>query len=103
MFESFQKNSFLSIIGTLFFTAIFFISPLVFFTDLTRNPYYFQITILNISILIIFITALIANYKDGDLLISKNILNLPFLILIFVFLSSSLYAFFNHNVFFILP
>ena len=100
MFESFQKNSFLSIIGTLFFTAIFFISPLVFFTDLTRNPYYFQITILNISILIIFITALIANYKDGDLLISKNILNLPFLILIFVFLSSSLYAFFNHNVFF---
>lgn len=100
MFEFFQKNPLLNIIGTLFFTALFFISPLVFFTDLTRNPYYFQITLLNISILIIFITAIVANYKDGGLLISKNILNLPFLILILVFLVSSLYALFNHNVFF---
>ncbi len=100
MFEFFQKNRFLSILGTLFFTVVFFISPLIFFTDLTRNPYYFQITLLNISILIIFITAIIANYKDGGLLISKNILNLPFLVLILVFLLSSCYAFFNHNDFF---
>ncbi len=100
MFEFFQKNRFLNIFGTLFFTAAFFISPLIFFTDLTRNPYYFQITLLNVSILIIFITAIIANYKEGGLLISRNILNLPFLILILVFLLSSLYSLFNHNAFF---
>jgi len=100
MFEFFHKNSILNIVGTLFFTAAFFISPLIFFTDLTRNPYYFQITLLNISILAIFITAILANYKEGGLLISKNILNLPFIILIFVFFISALYSLLNHNDFF---
>ena len=100
MFEFFYKNRLLNIMGALFFTAVFFVSPLIFFTDLTRNPYYFQITLLNISILAIFISAVIANYKNGGLLISRNILNLPFIILIFIFLLSSLYSLFNHNDFF---
>ncbi|MCG2726177.1 MAG: O-antigen ligase family protein [Elusimicrobia bacterium] len=100
MFEFFYKNRLLNTIGTLFFTAIFFVSPLIFFTDLTRNPYYFQITLLNISVLAIFIAVIIADYKDGGLLVSKNILNLPFIILIFIFLFSSLYSLLNHNDFF---
>ncbi|MBI4655416.1 MAG: hypothetical protein HY746_01590 [Elusimicrobia bacterium] len=40
------------IFAVFFLTLAFFVSPILFFTDLTRNPYYFQITVFYIPILI---------------------------------------------------
>jgi len=46
------------IVGFLFYTLII-ISPLVFFTDLTRNPYYFQIVFAQAGMVLIWILILI--------------------------------------------
>jgi len=40
------------------------VPPLFFFTDLTRNPYYFQIALLNILVLVIWLLFLFRIYKE---------------------------------------
>ena len=49
----------------LLLAAAFFVAPLLFFTGLTRNPYYLQITILNIAILGATALFLRASLKAG--------------------------------------
>ena len=49
----------------LLLTAAFFVAPLLFFTGLTRNPYYLQITILNIAVLGAAALFLRASLKAG--------------------------------------
>ena len=47
--------------------AILFFTPLIFFTDLTRNPYYFQIVLLNGLTVILWTAWLIEGLKNRSL------------------------------------
>ena len=55
--------------------AILFFSPLIFFTDLTRNPYYFQIVLLNGLTVILWMAWLIAGLKDRSLAFFETPMN----------------------------
>ncbi|PIS46798.1 MAG: hypothetical protein COT17_06750 [Elusimicrobia bacterium CG08_land_8_20_14_0_20_51_18] len=80
--------------------AAFFVSPLVFFTDLTRNPYYFQITLLNVSVLACVFMLALKSLKRGGLELPPEILDKAVLFALLVFFLSSLNGYFNHNEFF---
>ncbi|MBU2568168.1 MAG: O-antigen ligase family protein, partial [Elusimicrobia bacterium] len=47
--------------------ALLLFPPIVFFTDLTRNPYYFQIFLLNVLILFFWIVHLLRAFKSGSI------------------------------------
>ncbi|OGS13628.1 MAG: hypothetical protein A2234_00070 [Elusimicrobia bacterium RIFOXYA2_FULL_58_8] len=84
----------------LLLTAVFFVSPLLFFTDLTRNPYYFQITLLNVALLgaaALFITS---SLKRGAWIFPCTPLNIPIAALLAVYAASFAYALFGHADFF---
>jgi len=84
----------------LLLVAAFFVSPLLFFTDLTRNPYYLQITLLNVSLLAAMaVIALNAFLRRGNFLPGSP-LNIPAAYALAVYLSSFIYAYFNHAAFF---
>ncbi|HAH30914.1 MAG TPA: hypothetical protein DCL44_01220 [Elusimicrobia bacterium] len=84
----------------LFLLTAFFVSPLLFFTDLTRNPYYLQITLLNISLLAAMaVIALNAFYGRCNFL-PELPLNIPAAALLAVYLCSLVYSYFNHAAFF---
>ncbi len=95
-----EKNFFAKKVFTFLFIAEFFVSPLIFFTDLTRNPYYFQITLLNISILSSLICFAVYFFLKGRIFFTRNILNRPLAIMLVFLLLTSFYAFYNHNEFF---
>ncbi|HNW44925.1 MAG TPA: tetratricopeptide repeat protein [Elusimicrobiales bacterium] len=84
----------------LLLTAIFFVSPLLFFTDLTRNPYYFQITLLNISLLAAAALFVAASLKRGAWLLPRTPLNLPLAALLAVYAASFAYSLAGHAAFF---
>lgn len=75
-----------------------FVSPLIFFTDLTRNPYIFQITLLNISMALLGF-AWIANAKKALWIKGGNLIVL-FLLFCLVFMLSSIFSYFSHPDFF---
>ncbi len=81
-----------------FLVAAFFVSPLIFFTNLTRNPYITQICALNISISIALTLWMFQNY--GELRKLKTVLNLPMLFWTLIIFISWGYAFFRHVKFF---
>jgi tetratricopeptide (TPR) repeat protein/O-antigen ligase len=56
---------------------IVFIPPLVFFTDLTRNPYYFQIMLLNAATVLLWLVWLYGEVKKGTLELKRTPLDLP--------------------------
>ncbi|MDT8286751.1 MAG: tetratricopeptide repeat protein [Elusimicrobiales bacterium] len=60
-----------------FLTLAFFVSPLLFFTDLTRNPYYLQIALLNISLAAALLSALWSMRARGAWELPRNILWVP--------------------------
>ncbi|MDO8735225.1 MAG: O-antigen ligase family protein, partial [Elusimicrobiota bacterium] len=70
------------------------ISPLIFFTNVTRNPYIIQGTILYISLLSIFGLFAVQSLKTGKIIFYKTRLDLPVLIFlgftIFTFLQALL-------------
>jgi tetratricopeptide (TPR) repeat protein len=80
-----------------------FICPLVFFTDLTRNPYYTQIILLNMCILSTVALVLISNRKNFS---SEHILNVKtpidkaFIVFLLMGFFSWGYSYFLHNSFF---
>ncbi|MCB4792703.1 MAG: tetratricopeptide repeat protein [Elusimicrobia bacterium] len=53
-----------------------FIPPLIFFTDLTRNPYYFQIVLVNSLTLLLWITWLVKGIKDREVTLYRTPLDL---------------------------
>ncbi|MCX5781975.1 MAG: tetratricopeptide repeat protein [Elusimicrobia bacterium] len=59
--------------------ALLFIPPLIFFTDLTRNPYYFQIVLLNGLTVILWMIWLSSGLKNKQLNLPKTILDIPLL------------------------
>jgi len=75
---------------------IFFFVPLIFFTNLTRNPYFFQITILNISVGFIAISILYLFIKNKKIIIFTNPAVKSFIFILLSFLISSIYSYLNH-------
>lgn len=80
----------------LLLVILFFVSPLIFFTGFTRNPYFFQITLVNISIAIWLIVLSYEIIKNGEIKIKISPFHYLFLLMILVFFITSLYAYFFH-------
>ena len=78
----------------------FFVSPLLFFTDLTRNPYYLQITLLNISLLAGGAVLLASAVRRKAWGLPPNILYIPLLALLAVMALSFARSYFAHAAFF---
>ena len=85
---------------TVSLVTVFFVSPLLFFTDLTRNPYYLQITLLNAALLAAgaVLTAGAIRKKSWDL--PPNMLYAPLAAVLAVFALSLFRAYFAHAAFF---
>ncbi|MFH0948790.1 MAG: O-antigen ligase family protein [Elusimicrobiota bacterium] len=64
--------------NVLYFAIV--VCPLIFFTNVTRNPYIIQGTILYISLLLIFILFAIRSIKTGKIIFYRTRLDLPILI-----------------------
>lgn len=84
----------------LLLTAAFFVAPLLFFTGLTRNPYYLQITILNIALLGAAALFLRASLKAGAWLLPATPLTRPLSALALVYLASFAWSWYGHEPFF---
>lgn len=87
-------------LSKIIFVIISVLCPLVFFTNLTRNPYYFQITILNISLSVIGMYISVKCLKKDKISIRLGSELIVFMILIFVFFISSLNSYFSHSSFY---
>ncbi|MEF3280164.1 MAG: O-antigen ligase family protein [Elusimicrobiota bacterium] len=96
MIEKLKHNPVIKIL----FIFTFFVSPLFFFTNLTRNPYFFQITLLNISIMILASYIILEWLKRKKISLIYNPIILSFLLLLFIFLLTSIYSYFNHHQFY---
>ncbi len=59
--------------------AIHTVCPILFFTDLTRNPYFTQITLLNIWVSFLWIVWLVESLEKKVFAFPRTILNLPLL------------------------
>lgn len=70
------------------------VSPLIFFTDLTRNPYYFQIVLLNICIISLWGLYLIDGIQRKKIVLFSTPLDKPLLIFLLITLISWFCSFF---------
>jgi len=68
---------------------VILVCPLIFFTDLTRNPYVIQGTILYISLLLILGLFIIRSLREGKIVYFRTRLDLPLL----VFLGFTIFTF----------
>jgi Flp pilus assembly protein TadD/O-antigen ligase len=84
----------------LLLAAVFFVSPLIFFTGLTRNPYYFQIALLNSGLLAAAGLFLWQSARRGAWLLPATPLTRPLAALGLVYLASFAWAWFGHAPFF---
>ncbi|MCM2267443.1 MAG: O-antigen ligase family protein [Elusimicrobiales bacterium] len=78
----------------------FFVSPLLFFTGLTRNPYYLQIVLLNVSLLGAAALFVRASLRLGAWQLRPTPLSVPLAALALVYLVSFLFSYFGHAAFF---
>ncbi|MEI7529242.1 MAG: O-antigen ligase family protein [Elusimicrobiota bacterium] len=97
-----QENNFPVARGplALLLTVVFFVSPLLFFTDLTRNPYYLQITLLNVALLGAAALFLAASLRRGAWLLPRTALNRPLGALLAVYAASFAWSLFCHAKFY---
>ena len=84
----------------LLLVAAFFVAPLLFFTGLTRNPYYLQITILNVALLGAAALFLRASLKARTWLFPVTPLTRPLAALTLVYLASFAWSWLGHAPFF---
>ncbi|MBI4802696.1 MAG: O-antigen ligase family protein [Elusimicrobia bacterium] len=80
--------------------TIFFVSPLLFFTDLTRNPYYLQITLLNAALLSAGAVLAVGAARKKSWELPANILYAPLAAMLAVSALSLFRAYFSHAAFF---
>ncbi len=83
-----------------FLTVCFFVCPLLFFTNLTRNPYVTQISLLNICLLAASCLFLLEGAWKGDLSFPRTALDWPLLSWLLVCLLSWGVAYLGHAPFF---
>ncbi len=81
-------------------TAAFFVAPLLFFTGLTRNPYYLQIVILNLALLGASALFILASLRRGTWLLPRAAASRPLAALGLIYLASFLLSWFGHAPFF---
>ncbi|MFH1540458.1 MAG: O-antigen ligase family protein [Elusimicrobiota bacterium] len=72
------------------------VSPLIFFTTVTRNPYVIQGTILYISLLSVFGLFIVQSLKKGNIIFYKTRLDLPILVFSGFTIFTFLYAIFGN-------
>ena len=84
----------------LLLAAAFFVAPLLFFTNLTRNPYYLQITLLNVAVLGAAGLFVWGSIKRGRWLLPASALSKPLAALGLVYLVSFAWAWFGHEAFY---
>ena len=84
----------------LLLALVFFVSPLLFFTNLTRNPYYLQITLLNVALLGAAALFIYASLKRGAWLLPATPLTRPLGTLALVYLASFVWSWLGHSSFF---
>lgn len=80
--------------------AAFFVSPLLFFTGLTRNPYYLQIALLNSALLGAGALFLWASWRRRAWLLPRTPLALPLAALTLVYAASFAWSWLGHEPFF---
>jgi len=76
--------------------ALIFLTPLVFFTNLTANPYLIQRTLSQFLVLIILTAWLFRSNITKKIDLVRTSLNLPLLLLLAVSLTSIIYSFWLH-------
>ncbi len=79
--------------------ALFGICPLLFFTDLTRNPYYTQIALLNILLPACWLLWLLEGFRSGELLWVSSSFDAALFALIAVSFASWLFSMRMHPAF----
>lgn len=79
------------------FLFLVLIPPLVFFTDLTQNPYYIQGIILNTLILLIWGIWVIKSLKEGKIVLIRTCLDVPFWSFLFICVISFVYSITIHS------
>ncbi|MBI4377054.1 MAG: tetratricopeptide repeat protein [Elusimicrobia bacterium] len=79
---------------------VFFLCPLLFFTNLTRNPYVTQICLLNLALLGMAVLWLLPSVKTGEIRLPRTALDAPLLAWIGVCALSWLWAYGGHQPFF---
>ncbi|HOL63651.1 MAG TPA: hypothetical protein PK103_09855, partial [Elusimicrobiales bacterium] len=94
--EEFEKSFF---IKSLFILSFFFI-PLVFFTNLTRNPYFFQITFLNILMISFVSFVFYSGFKNKTIILPLGGSVKPFVLMLLVFFLTSVLSYLRHEDFF---
>src|SRR5438105_3261022 len=81
-------------IGTL--ALVHVVCPLLFLTNLTRNPYYTQITLLNIGITLAALLWTVQVWINGELRFPRFPFEIPLMILLAVALASTVFSWLNH-------
>ena len=94
--NDFLSSKFFSFI----FVVLFFLTPLIFFTNFTRNPYFFQITLLNIFLSVFIIYLIITFIRKKNIFLPLNSAIIIYLLMLFVFFVSSLNSYLSHKEFF---
>jgi tetratricopeptide (TPR) repeat protein len=84
----------------LLLATAFFVSPLLFFTNLTRNPYFLQITLLNAALISAAALFVYASIRRGAWLLPATPLSRPLGALVLVYLASFAWSWFGHAQFF---
>lgn len=98
--DSKNKSPLFSGLAVFFIAVCHFVCPLVFFTDLTRNPYYFQIALLNASLFALAVLTAVSAFKTGKWEFSKSALDLPWLAWLGLCFASVVFSYFGHGRFF---
>lgn len=78
---------------------LFGVCPLLFFTDLTRNPYYTQIALLNVLVPLCWTFWLARGLQAGEFVWVRSPLDLPLLSLLGVCVASWISSFYQHPAF----
>ncbi|MBI3547445.1 MAG: tetratricopeptide repeat protein [Elusimicrobia bacterium] len=84
----------------LFLLQCFFICPILFFTDLTRNPYVTQIALLNIGLAWAAGATLLAQSRNPEWRLPKTVLDVPLAVWLGVCAFSWLWSYANHAAFY---
>ena len=77
--------------------ALHIVCPLLFFTDLTRNPYYTQIVLLNVWVAFLWIAWLWDGAQSGRLFLPRTPIDLPLGAFLGVCTLSWALSFFSHT------
>ncbi|MDD4005317.1 MAG: hypothetical protein PHW69_08990, partial [Elusimicrobiaceae bacterium] len=80
--------------------SVFFVAPLLFFTGLTRNPYYTQIVLLNTAMLVLALFKTAALWRDGPITFRYSPPDIPWAGWIFACVLSWVVSYSGHAAFF---